>query len=187
VADCKACHENAGVEVLGFNALQLSTDRDPLAPHAEPLQKGMLTLATLEREQRLSPRRPEWVSTPPRIQANSPRQRALLGYLSVNCGSCHQAAKALPHIDLDLRHPFARPGGESPVLKTALSVPSRWNIPGAARGATQRLKPGDPALSSILHRMTRRTRASQMPPIGTVQVDEAAVALMRAWIQEELR
>ena len=34
--DCRACHEGAAVPVLGFSALQLSPDRDPLAPHAEP-------------------------------------------------------------------------------------------------------------------------------------------------------
>ncbi len=34
-ADCRACHEGAAVPVLGFSALQLSSDRDPLAPHAD--------------------------------------------------------------------------------------------------------------------------------------------------------
>jgi len=33
--DCRACHEGAPVPVLGFSALQLSPDRDPLAPRAE--------------------------------------------------------------------------------------------------------------------------------------------------------
>ena len=37
--DCLACHEGAPVPVLGFSALQLSPDRDPLAPHAEPARK----------------------------------------------------------------------------------------------------------------------------------------------------
>ena len=34
-SDCRACHESAAVPVLGFSALQLSSDRDPLAPHAD--------------------------------------------------------------------------------------------------------------------------------------------------------
>ena len=37
--DCRACHEGAPVAVLGFSALQLSPDRDPLAPHAERLDR----------------------------------------------------------------------------------------------------------------------------------------------------
>ncbi len=38
--DCRACHEGAPVPVLGFGALQLSPDRDPLAPHAESNGRG---------------------------------------------------------------------------------------------------------------------------------------------------
>jgi hypothetical protein len=33
-SDCRACHEASRVEPLGFNALQLSVDRDPNAIHA---------------------------------------------------------------------------------------------------------------------------------------------------------
>ena len=33
--DCRACHEAGPVRALGVTALQLSTDRDPNAPHAE--------------------------------------------------------------------------------------------------------------------------------------------------------
>ena len=34
VRDCLRCHSRGGDAVLGFDALQLSPDRDPLAPHA---------------------------------------------------------------------------------------------------------------------------------------------------------
>jgi hypothetical protein len=44
--DCRACHEGASVPVLGFTALQLSPDRDPLAPHAE-LHASDVDLRTL--------------------------------------------------------------------------------------------------------------------------------------------
>jgi hypothetical protein len=55
VEDCRACHDSARTEILGFTALQLSSDRDPLAPHAEPLAPGMLTLKTLTDERLLAP------------------------------------------------------------------------------------------------------------------------------------
>ena len=57
--ECRACHDSGRTEILGFTALQLSTDRDPLAPHAEPLTADMVTLRTLVDEGRLSPARPE--------------------------------------------------------------------------------------------------------------------------------
>src|SRR5512139_1057368 len=47
--DCLACHEGAAVPVLGFSALQLSPDRDPLAPHAEAPRAEREDLATLAR------------------------------------------------------------------------------------------------------------------------------------------
>ncbi len=56
--DCRACHDNGGPGVLGFTALQLSTDRDPGAPHAEPLQPGMITLQTLLDEHLIDPPQP---------------------------------------------------------------------------------------------------------------------------------
>ena len=45
--DCRVCHEAGPVRVLGVTALQLSPDRDPNAPHAEPLPEGAVDLRTL--------------------------------------------------------------------------------------------------------------------------------------------
>ena len=45
--DCTACHEAGPSRLLSIGALQLSSDRDPLAPHAEPLPEGGVTLQTL--------------------------------------------------------------------------------------------------------------------------------------------
>ena len=84
-----ACHRSSPSVVLGFNALQLSDDRDPLAPHAEPLGAGAITLRTLVAEDRLEPPRPDLALRPPRIRESDPVARAALGYLSANCGGCH--------------------------------------------------------------------------------------------------
>ena len=46
-ADCRACHEGGPARLLGVTALQLSPDRDPNAPHAEPLPPGAIDLTTL--------------------------------------------------------------------------------------------------------------------------------------------
>ena len=46
-ADCGVCHESAAVPVLGLGALQLSPDRDPLAPrrpHFEGPAKNIIFL-----------------------------------------------------------------------------------------------------------------------------------------------
>ena len=93
--DCLACHEGAPVPVLGFTALQLSPDRDPLAPHAEPARNDHANLSNLVASGWLRnlPRR--YAGQPPRIAAPSPTERAALGYLHGNCGHCHNDAGAL--------------------------------------------------------------------------------------------
>src|SRR5918993_2748471 len=52
-SDCLACHEGPSVPVLGFSALQLSTDRDPLAPHAEPARTDHANFSNLVASGRL--------------------------------------------------------------------------------------------------------------------------------------
>jgi hypothetical protein len=185
VADCRSCHENGGVEILGFSALQLSDDRDPLAPHAERLEEGMVTLAALLRRGRLLPARPELVGSPPVVRAGTPTERAALGYLSANCGSCHQGRGPLAPLGLDLRQRVG--GGEVPPPAGALLAGRRgkWEIPGVPEGETRWVRPGVPELSSVLHRMTSRRPISQMPPLGTVLEDAEAAALVRRWIQGE--
>ena len=99
--DCRACHESAAVPVLGFSALQLSSDRDPLAPHARCSARTSICDGSSSRglDQQSRPAG----ARPPRIAASSPIERAALGYLHGNCGHCHNdTARAVP-VDLRLR------------------------------------------------------------------------------------
>lgn len=184
--ECRACHVTDRVEVLGFTALQLSTLRDPDALHAEPLTADMITLRTLHKEGRLSPARPDWVSHPPRISAADPEMRTVLGYLSTNCGTCHNTLSDLANLELDLKATTLRPTTPCPTaLATTLGRPGRWEVASAAPGTSRRLAPGRPELSTLLARMKSRRPTSQMPPLGTVVVDDAAVALVTNWIKAE--
>ena len=100
IADCRSCHDSARTEILGFNALQLSTDRDPHALHAEPLMPEMVTLRTLVDETLVRPRRTELVTAPPRIHAATAMARTALGYLSTNCGNCHNPESSIASVGL---------------------------------------------------------------------------------------
>ena len=181
--ECRACHDSGRTEILGFTALQLSTDRDPLAPHAEPLSPGMVTLQTLADETRLSPVRPELVSAPPRIAARDARERAVLGYLSTNCGSCHNPKSTIASLGLFLQHAADRPAACAPdAIATTVGQPGHWVVPTAPEGASQLVHAGRPELSAVLHRAKSRRPSSQMPPIGTVVADREALELVSAWI-----
>jgi hypothetical protein len=183
VDDCRACHDSARTEILGFTALQLSDDRDAGAPHAEPLDEGMLTLAGLVEQHLLSPARPEFASTPPRIPAIAPRERAVLGYLSTNCGSCHNTTSTLASLELTFRQPAY--GGGRGVVSAGLARRTKWDRPGAIPETTTVVDHATPEHGALIFRMRSRRPTSQMPPLGTVLPDHDALALVTQWASED--
>lgn len=181
--DCRSCHEGNRSPVLGFSALQLSSDRDPLAPHAEPARPGDVDLAALIELGLVRALPAELTARPPRIEAASPVERAALGYLHGNCSSCHNDRGALAaSVGMSLEVRLA-PGHAptSGALATALDRASHF-LP-SGRPATLRVAAGDPDGSVLLRRVASRDAAEQMPPFGTRLVDEQAVALLSAWIR----
>jgi cytochrome c553 len=186
VADCGVCHEAAGRDaVLGFSAVQLSPERDPLAPHAEPFDPGMLDLDALVAAGRLSPA-PADGAAAAGIAARTPRERAALGYLHANCGGCHHRDDEAASAGLWLRVAPGDAPGAHDVLRTALGQASASPVEGVPGGRGQRIAPGDPGHSALVQRMESRHPLRQMPPLGSERVDREAVALIRAWIAEDL-
>ena len=185
VADCHSCHLSSPAVVLGFTALQLSDDRDPLAPHAEPLPVGALTLSSLLASDRLEPQRWDLVSSPPRVRESSPVARAAIGYLSANCGGCHNDTGQLARVGLDLLHDAgAGADAREPVHATAVDAPGRYVVPGHSPESSRLVAPAAPERSAVLFRMQSRRPSSQMPPLGTVLPDREAIDLVRGWIEE---
>jgi hypothetical protein len=181
--DCRACHGGHPAEVLGFSALQLSPDRDPLAPHAAAPEPGSLDLAVLAAEGLIRGLPPELLRHPPRIEAPSPRARAALGYLHGNCAACHNRSGPLSDLGLSLEQRVGGPGGPAAALRTAVRVPARFR-PGGAPAA--RLVPGDPGASLLVLRPASRNPFVQMPPFGTHVADEEAIALLSAFVRDDL-
>jgi len=188
VSDCKACHEGGGRDsVLGYGALQLSSDRDPLAPHAEPAPAGGLDLDALLKEKRLRNAPLSWRTAPPVIAAASPRARAALGYLHGNCSNCHNDRDPVSSVGLSLRASFAASSGaDQPAMLTAVGVRSKFQIRGVSPDHSLRLAPGDIERSAVVVRMRARDGMSQMPPVGSKLIDAAAVELISDWVREEL-
>jgi hypothetical protein len=206
ITECRSCHDSARTEILGFDALNLSDDRDPNAPHAEALTPGMITLRTLTDENLIVPKRTALVSRPPRIEAGSPQARAALGYLSTNCGSCHNRESSIASLGLILKHSLTDPVGRGgtflsaearrakvevppasagrcmPALATTAGKRGHWVVP-EAQEASRIINPGHPESSALVRRVKSRRPSSQMPPLGTVLVDRQAVDLLTSWIQ----
>lgn len=180
--DCRACHEGSPTRVLGFSALQLSSDRDPLAPHAEIPAQNALDLPTLVARGLVRGAPSDIVEHPPRIEAPSADERAALGYLYANCGGCHNSEGPLATLGLELDHRLN--ASSSPALRTTIGVESRFR--GECEGPAVRVRAGDPEHSVLVARISTRFPAAQMPPIGTHAVDDEALALITRWIRDEL-
>ena len=182
VYDCRACHEGGPTAVLGFSSLQLSSDRDPLAVHAERPGPGHVDLPALLERGLVRGLPQALLDRPPRIDAPTGRARAALGYLHVNCGICHDSRGQLASLGLSLVQRVAARGGADAALATASDVPSRFRPPGTGAAAPVRIRPGRPADSVLVARMASRDPLVQMPPLGSRAVDDEAVALVSAWI-----
>ncbi len=184
-SDCTACHGTKPTSPLGFNALQLSADRDPNAVHGEPLAPDALTLAWLVEAGLLRGARGDLSAKPPRIRTSTPAGRAVLGYLSTNCGMCHNGSGEIAAMAPVLRARDLVEDGDA-VLRSFIDQRTRWQLAGAADEETVLVKAGAPDRSALLARMRSRSPSSQMPPLGTVVRDQAALELVTRWIATEL-
>jgi hypothetical protein len=180
--DCRACHEGAAVPVLGVSALQLSSDRDPLAPHAEPFRHGDADLHALIERGWLRNVPAQLRDRTPRIAAPSPQARAALGYLHANCGHCHNRNGSPAPVDLALARSAIAETDYGATLRSLLDARSRYRAPGMHAGARY-IDPGKPDASVLTARMRTREPLMQMPPIGTREADREALELIEQWIR----
>ena len=187
--DCLACHEGQPSRVLGFSALQLSSDRDPLALHAAKPSPGAVDLDDLL-QRGLIRGLPERVAKhPPRVEAPTARARAALGYLHGNCSGCHNPGGPLADLGLSFMVTLSGPdGADAQAMRTAVGRASRFRPPDRSTDSTcVRIVPGDPERSVLLDRLRSRQASVQMPPLGTHIADEEAIATIVSWIQDDLR
>jgi hypothetical protein len=180
--DCLACHEGAAVPVLGFSALQLSPDRDPLAPHAERTSADHADLRTLVERGLVRNLPASLTATPPRIAAPTPIARAALGYLHANCGHCHNDAGTLMGVDMVLSQRVDDPiQSVSRTLKSLVNRGTRYRA--RDTGAVKRFVPGHADASLVSVRMRTTNPLARMPPVGVEVVDDEGAALVDRWIQ----
>ncbi|HEX4973254.1 MAG TPA: hypothetical protein VFV69_19585 [Steroidobacteraceae bacterium] len=181
--DCRACHEGAAVPVLGFSALQLSSDRDPLAPHADARSDVDLQALIARGLIKNLPR--ELADARPRIVVTSPVERAALGYLHGNCGHCHNSTGNGVPVELSLaQSSVSGAAGAEHVLRSMIDAGGRFRPHGAGEAA-RLIAPGRPDTSVLITRVRSRNPQTQMPPIGTRLIDNEALALLERWIAEK--
>ena len=185
-ADCLACHDAGAVPVLGVSALQLSPDRDPLAPHAERPRDDHADLRALVDRGLVRGLPASMLDSPPRIASADPVERAALGYLHGNCGQCHDANGALAGLDLALKQSAADPRASARAsLDSLVGRASRFRKHDAE--TAQRIVAGSVEDAVLLQRMRSTHPLTRMPPLGTSVVDDDGVALLERWIRQLAR
>ncbi len=183
-ADCTVCHEGAAVPVLGVGALQLSPDRDPGAVPASLPGADDLDLPSLVARGLIRNLPPALLARPPRIAADTPTERAALGYLHANCGHCHNDNGSPAPVGLILAQTVTdAAASREQVRRSAIDAPSRFRPQGAA-APHPIIKPARPDESVLGIRMRSRNPAVQMPPLGTHAADPAGTALIEGWISQ---
>ena len=169
-SNCRRCHgshEKKGGRPsrgLGFSAIQLSHEAAGLSL-TELVDTERLTHAPLTE-----------IGVP-----GDAVERAALGYLHINCGTCHNASRdGLPQTDMNLWLDVDQTSVES--TSAYLTAVGKANKIFNDQHVTARIEPGAPDTSSILYRMKQRGNNAQMPPLASDQIDEAGVAAVKAWI-----
>lgn len=181
--NCRSCHNRGGDGVLGFEALQLSEDRDPLVIPAGRLEPADVSLRDLMNEGLLT-RNPD---DQPRIASSTSTGRWSMGFLHGNCGNCHNPASgsAGASTGLDLRHRVAVEREEDePAYRTSVNqLDIVYQVPGSILGINSyRILGGNPDQSAIVVRMRARGSTHAMPPIASKVADADAVNMVIDWV-----
>lgn len=169
-ANCLSCHTQVAGYALSFNTRQLNGNarmNDRFGNQISILSDAGYFSNRIGDVHEL----PSYVG----MQAtNGGVEAKVLSYLAVNCSQCHQ------------------PGGVAPETwnaRAGLTMVETKLINGRAKNdggdpSNRLVVPADPKHSLLLQRLQIDGRFSRMPPLGTHQVDESAITLIKSWISE---
>jgi uncharacterized repeat protein (TIGR03806 family) len=168
--ECLVCHSRAAGFLDGFTPLQLDRDHKYGA-------KTDNQLRTLENiglfEGPLPPRKKTTVPLVNPYDTKAPLLARVKSYLEVNCSTCHvKEGGGNSKIQLGLANSV-----KEMVIVGEVPSHTKFDIADALL-----VYPGSPEKSVLYQRISRRG-TSQMPPLGSTEVDQKAVEMIGAWIR----
>ena len=185
-SECMVCHSRASNFVLGLSVRQTNltfTDKEQPVSQLEQFKQLGLFHAPESKDKNQSTldtafKFPSAVEDLPTLTDPADTSAALesrvRSYLHSNCANCHvKEGGGNSKIILAINRPLDKAG----IVNVAPSHES-FGITDA-----KLIKPADPLTSLLLQRMKRRGRG-QMPPLGTLLIDEDAVHMITQWIKQ---
>lgn len=161
-AECTGCHGGTRSGVLGFTAIQLPVSGNDESIGVDALRRSRRFTDPIPRENEL----PGDAAT-----------RAALGYLHANCSHCHNGSR--PQRDgprcFDPQNPL-----DFMLRLEDLERPESTATYRTAIGNV--ILPGDSASSDLMVRIRSRDPWWGMPALGSEEVDQRGLALLRQWI-----
>ena len=170
--ECLQCHTGGGGLALGFNTAQMNREYD---------YDGSVTnqLAALSQA--------GYFDTPvTNVHALSALAQAtnsavsleyrVRSYLAANCAQCHEGPGSVQEVPWDAR--ITTPTSQAGIINGSL-------LQNAGDTNNRVIAPGSLAHSMLLSRISTRG-ANQMPPLDSTIVDTQAIALVSAWITNDL-
>jgi mono/diheme cytochrome c family protein len=169
--ECRSCHSYAAGFALGFATAQLNRDVDygkgPTNQISALAAAGYITspLTNLNL----------WPMLVAATNEAWSREWRVRSYLAANCAQCHQpGGNGLGHWDARAHNPLSAAGLIGGTL-----------INDEGNSDARVIVPGSLSQSMLLSRLSRRG-PGQMPPLATSLLDTQAVALVSAWITNDL-
>jgi hypothetical protein len=168
-AECMICHTPQAGYALSSNTRQFN--------RTETINGYAGNQIELLRAHGFFSNTPESPNTLPRHLATSetsfPVESRVRSYLAVNCSYCHKTNGTAAPAAWDGR-------SEIPLTQTGLINGTATNNGG--NSLNKLIVPGDTAHSIVLNRVAVTNGFTRMPPLGSNQLDQSAIALLTEWI-----
>lgn len=168
-AQCMTCHNQPAGTILGLRTEQMNRDFAYAAATDNQLRAlghvGLITPDPVSGSSHPALPRIDDISQPLELRAKA--------YLSANCSQCHQPGAVSP-VAIDLRY---QTGLAAMGLVNQAPTSGDLGLTNAAR-----IRSGSKESSVLWERIRRRDGTTQMPPIATNRIDQAAVDLIGQWI-----
>ena len=167
--DCLQCHTAAANRALGLITRNMNRDFD----YGAVTDNQLRTLNHISYFSTNIGAATQYQAYPAIDDTNATVATRARAYLAVNCSQCHRLGGTMP--SLDFRFDTADASMDAIGVAPTAGDLGLANAHIITAGAKE---------SSVLWERIRRTDGNRMPPLGTHRVDQDAVDLIGAWIDE---